>query len=220
MYEEVKCTRRLFLALRSSNKIRVIPMLLWCALGVLLQISCAAAPPSTAVPLGNPELYIIYDEVLKEHARINEALTVSIVRFTQSKLPDLGRCLARADSSQQWQFAVNDLRRQNVSTYVIEPKFEVPFKYELADQMEEVGGDRQPPPGKDHFVFLREEMAKLKKLSDERFTQVEMSVPGISDDHQVAIVYLAVSWGGGFHVLRKKENIWGVDTKPLCGWVS
>jgi hypothetical protein len=63
-------------------------------------------------------------------------------------------------------------------------------------------------------------MAKLDKRAHERFTQVEMSAPGFSDDGQIAIVYMAVSFGGHYKVLHKKDNSWEVDTKPLCGWMS
>jgi len=116
---------------------------------------------------------------VKAFAARNEARTVSIVRFTHLPNPDVFKsCLQHSDDSANWQSAIKDLQLENASTKAIESKFDVPFKYELSDEMEEIGGTRPTPPGKDHFEFLREEVAKLEKQSSERFAQVQMSVPG------------------------------------------
>jgi hypothetical protein len=202
------------------NSIPLRLFILTSALCVALLCSCASAISSSSIPLKDPDAYAIFNETLKEQAERENALIVSIVRFTH--LPDLAvSCsMERTIDSGQLYSAVHDLRRKNASTYVIEPRFDVPFRYELVDKMEEVGGNRAAPPGQDKLEFLREQIAKLEERSQRRFTQVKMSAPGISDDGQVAIVYIAVSWAGGFRVLHKKGNMWIVEPQPVCPWIS
>lgn len=204
-----------------SVRCRVSLFLVW-VLTLLLQASCA--PPShNAVPsvLTNTEFYRIYNEVLKNHALNNEARTVSIVRYTKPNLLDqVYACLARVDATPQWQSAVIDLQWRNTSRYVLDPKFDLPLRYELAEEMERVGGQVAAPPGKDVETWRSEQYAKLEQYVTEHFTQVEMSVPGVSEDGHLAIVYLAVSWAGGFHVLRKEADTWLIDDKPKCFWIS
>lgn len=151
---------------------------------------------------------------------MDNAVRVSIVRFTAKPSKLLIPCLIEAGTTTQWQSAVNDLRRRSFSTFIIESKFEMPLKYELADTMEEIGGTRNPPLGKDKLQFLQEDMEKLESRTQARFTQVEVSAPGISDDGQLAIVYIAVSFGGHFIALHKTNSSWSVDPNPLCGWIS
>jgi hypothetical protein len=187
--------------------------------GAGILTSCVVA--QSASSLNKPEAYAILSEALKAFAARDEAHTVSIVRFTHLPNLDLFKsCLQHSDKSANWHSAIKNLQLGNVSTKTIEPKFHVPFRYELSEEMEEIGGNRVTPPGKDHLEFLREEMAKLEKQSKEHFMQVQMSAPGISDDSQVAIVYIAVSWSGAFEVLRRKDNAWIADPKPLCFWIS
>jgi hypothetical protein len=202
------------------NSIPLRLLITTSVLCVAILSSCVRAISSSSVSLKDPDAYIIFNEALKEHAQQENALIVSIVRFTN--LPDrAARCsMERTIDSTQLHSAVYDLRRKNASTYVIEPMFDVPFKYELVDKLEELGGNRAPPPGQDKLEFLREQIGKLKEQSQRQFTQVQMSVPGISDDGQVAIVYIAVYWAGGFRVLHKKGNMWIVEPKPVCPWIS
>ena len=208
----------MYLIHTSSIPIRLL--ITTSALCAALLCSCARVISSSSVPLKDPDAYAIFNETLKEHAQQENASIVSIVRVTN--LPDLAmRCsMERAIDSEQWHSAINDLRRKNTLTYVIEPMFEMPFRYELVDKMEEVGGDRATPPGQDRLEFLREQIAKLKEQSKRQFTQVQMSVPGISDDGQVAIVYIGVSWAGVLRTLHKEGHFWIVEPKPLCPWIS
>lgn len=193
------------------------------ALCLLLFVSIATslrAQSLTSISL-ETEAYSVLTEALKYFVRDDNPVTVSIVHLTKRPAEISLSCLVdRTKTTPPLQSAANDLRRKNFLKFAIEPKFDLPFKYELADEMEEIGGTRNPPPGKDHFEFMREEMAKLDKRAQERFTQVEMSAPGFSDDGQFAIVYMAVSYSGGYLVLHKKDNSWEVDTLPLCSWIS
>lgn len=166
------------------------------------------------------EAYAVYSEALKAYAAREKVLTVSIVRFTILRAGEEEGCLDRAYDSKPWQSAIKDFRRKNTSAYTIEPKFDVPFKYELADEMEEIGGARVPPPGQSMIDFMNEQIAKLEKRERDHFTQVQLSAPGISDDGQIAVVYIEISYAGEFRVLRKKENTWTVDPNPLCDWIS
>jgi len=187
----------------------------------------AAVGPSHHVEAQSPnarlfqdsEDYTILDEALKDFALRQEAATVSIVRFTHLPV-SIHICLSRSYDSAQWQSAVKDLRAKNASIYVFDRKFNVPFEYLLSDEMEEVGGDRPTPPGKDHREFILEEISKLEQRSREHFTQVQMAAPGVSEDGQIALVYSAISYAGQVQVLRKKNDGWSVDPKPLCAWIS
>ncbi|TXH02208.1 MAG: hypothetical protein E6P95_00360 [Candidatus Moraniibacteriota bacterium] len=204
-----------------SEKYRVSLLLSWI-FTLLLQASCAA-PSHNTVPsvLNNAEFYKIYDEVLKKHALDNSARTVSIVRYTRPNLLDqVYACLARVDATPQWQSALIDLQRRNTSRYLLEHKFDLPLRYELAEEMERVGGQLAAPPGKDVETWRHEQDAKFEQYITEHFTQVEVSVPGVSEDGHLAIVYLAVSWAGGFQVLRKEADTWLIDEKPKCFWIS
>ena len=187
----------------------VLPLIIFCT-------PCREAQSSTFVPL-ETETYSVLNKALQAFMVEDNSTTASIIRLTRRPSERLSTCLNQTSDTTQWRSAVDDLRRKNFLTFVIEAKFDVPFTYELADEMEEVGGARNPPPGKDHFQFLREEMEKLENREREHFTQVQVSAPGISDDGQVAIVYIAVSFGAHFKVLHKTKDSWSVDPKPLCG---
>lgn len=190
-------------------------------IGAGVLASCVATQSSSSLSLSKPEAYTILSAALKAFAARDETRSVSIVRFSHLPNPDLFKsCLQQSDESVNWHSAINNLQLQNMFAKTLESKFQVPFKYELSEEMEEIGGNRVPPPGKDHSEFIREEMAKLEKQSKEHFMQVQMSAPGVSDDGQVAIVYIAVSWSGGFEVLHKKENVWIAEPKPVCFWIS
>jgi len=118
--------------------------------GVCILMSCAVVPSTSS--LKKPEAYAILSEAMKAFAARDEARTVSIVRFTHLPNPDVFKsCLQHSDELANWHSAIKDLQLENASTKAIEPKFDVPFKYDLSDEMEEIGGTRPTPPGKDHF---------------------------------------------------------------------
>ena len=52
-----------------------------------------------------------------------------------------------------------------------------------------------------------------------RYTQVQLSAPGISEDGQLSIVYLAIAFAGDFRVLQKAGSKWIVQ-RTVCGWMS
>lgn len=191
-----------------------------CLLLFVTTVTSLQAQSLTSASL-EAEAYSALSEALRFFMREDDAVVASIIRFTKRPREfSLGCLVEHAQGSPQLRSAAADLRRKNFLKFVLEPKFDLPFPYELTDEMEQIGGARNPPPGKDRFEFMREEMAKLDKRMEERFTQVEMSAPGFSDDGQFAIVYIAVSYSGGYLVLHKKDNSWKVDTLPLCSWIS
>jgi hypothetical protein len=170
-------------------------------------------------PLRNPEAYAIYNEALKHCVASQKARTVSMVRYTT--LDHLmTHCLETADKSTQLRSAVADLRSENSSAYGIEPKFDIPFTYELADEMEQIGGTRPAPPGMTQSDFLQQQIRKLEQRARAHFTQVQLSAPGISHDGRVAAVYIRISYAGKFLVLHKNGGMWSVDPHPLCWWIS
>jgi len=177
------------------------------------------APVQNGVPRSTPtvaEAYPIYNAVLSNYVQDDKQAIVSIVRFTRLASTD---CLAGIDPSPRWKSAVADLRRQNASTRTLERKFKLSFRYELADAMEQVGGARLPPPGKDPAEFFAEQIAQLEEMSRRHYIQVQLSAPGISEDGQMAIVYLAISFAGDFRVLRRAGSKWIVQGTQ-CGWIS
>jgi hypothetical protein len=180
-----------------------------------LHINAQSVPPRAFVAT---DAYPIYNAVLTDHVGADPQATLSIVRSTA--VPDLSNCIARARNSAQWASAVSDLRRRNTSSSTIEEKFALPFKWELADSMEPVGGLRPPPPGKDPVEFLREQTAALEDMGRGHYSQVQLSVPGISADGQLAIVYLQISFAGDFRVLQQTNATWTVKAPPLCGWIA
>jgi hypothetical protein len=172
--------------------------------------------PAETLPIES-KAYAVYNALLREWVDGDKRATVSVVRFTHLGSTD---CLDDVERSARWKSAVADLRRRNAATYTIEPRFDLPFRYELADTMERVGGILPPPPGNDPGEFLREGMARLDDMSKRHFTQVALSAPGISADGQLAIVYLSVSFAGAFHVLHKSGTKWIVRPDPKCRWIS
>jgi hypothetical protein len=174
-------------------------------------------------PLPTSSDSLILQEALKDYARRVEASTVSVVRYTDLptvyKLNLLPSCLTRAYDSDQWKSVLTNLQQKNASSYALNPKFDVPFQYQLAEDLDLIGGNRNPPLGQDRFEFLREQMAKLEEQSAKHYVQVQMSAPAISNDGQTALVYIAVSYGGEFIILNKKEDSWVVERR-LCSFIS
>jgi len=163
-----------------------------------------------------PEAYAVYDALLSNYVEGDKQATVSIVRFTRLGSTD---CLTEIDRSARWKSAVADLRRRNASTHSLERKFNLPFRYELADAMEQVGGARLPPRGKDPAEFFAEQIARLEEMSRRHYIQVQLSAPGISEDGQLAIVYMAISFAGDFRILQRAGSRWVVQ-RIQCGWIS
>ena len=176
------------------------------------------AQPVGPTPLRAREAYAIYNVLLQDFAEHEKTKLLSIVRFTTS--PDTTCSFEREFNTEQWQSALADLRHQNRVIHRLEPNFHLPFRHELSDSMQRVGGARLPPPGKDQLEFLREQMEILEKMDREGYSQVQLSAPGISTDGNVAIVYLAISFAGETRVLRKKNDRWIIDPRPLCAWIS
>jgi hypothetical protein len=79
---------------------------------------------------------------------------------------------------------------------------------------------RPAPPGMSQQEFLEQQIAKLKRMAEEHYIQVQLSAPGISDDGQVAVVYIRISFAGEFEVLHKAGGKWTVEPKPMCAWIS
>jgi hypothetical protein len=172
------------------------------------------APTST--PPVPPEAYPVYNAVLTHYVEGDKQAIVSIVRFTNLESTD---CLDHIERSRRWKSAVADLRSQNASPQTIERRFDLPFRYELADSLETVGGARLPPPGKSFAEFIAEQIARLEDMDKRHYVQVQLSAPGISQDGQLAIVYLAISFAGGFRILRRSGSKWVVQRQE-CGWMS
>lgn len=173
--------------------------------------------------VGSPELhgravYAIYDAVLKDFATSEKTKFLSIVRSTT---PPDGFCpLEQNLDTEQARSAMADLRTKNKAATQLQPMFRLPFKYELADVMEPVGGARLPPPGQDALPFIQEQLAQLERMNREGYAQVQLSTPGISKDGSVALVYISVSFAGETRMLRKKRGVWVVEPRPLCPWIS
>lgn len=143
---------------------------------------------------------------------------ISIVRFTHR--PGRIDCITNYARALEWQSAVGDLKAKNASIFLIERKFDLPFRYELADEMKPVGYMLEPPPGMSRDEFANQAREEFRKRDEEGYTQVQFSVPGISTDGNMAIVYSAVSCAGTYNILYKRDNRWVVDTEPVCGWIS
>lgn len=182
-----------------------------------LTVPCPPAESSIPIPLKDDD-YMIVGEVLKNNGKEMSLQWVSVVRFTRR--PARIDCLKDQDTSAQWQSAVMDLEAKNSSIFVVESKFDLPFRYELADELKPVGYTLDPPPGKDREEFAKETREEFRKRREEGYTQLQFSAPGVSTDGNTAIVYSAVSYAGQYNVLYKRDNVWVMDIRPLCGWIS
>jgi hypothetical protein len=92
----------------------------------------------TAISL-EVEAYSVLSEALEAFVRGEDPVTVSIVRFTKRPGEGSLNCVVEyAKKTPPLQSAVDDLRRRNFLKFSIEPNFDLPFKYELADEMEEM----------------------------------------------------------------------------------
>jgi len=163
--------------------------------------------------------YGIYDAALKAVVGGDKRTQMSIVRFTALTEDGVGDCLDKASSTPQWKSVVADLRQRNVVPRTLESRFGLPFKYEMADELEVVGGARVGPPGQDRRAFLAEQAEKLERMERMHYVQVQLSVPGVSSDGLRSIVYVAVSYAGVFIGLRKKDARW-VEAREVCRWIS
>src|SRR5699024_9850255 len=101
-----------------------------------------------------------------------------------------------------------DFKQQNEVTHVLTNKFDLPFKYKLVDKLIPVGGVRAPPKGVPYDTFIKNQLSKLKAMMKEHRSQVKFSVPGISTNGNIAIVYMANSFSGGFWTLKKHNGKW------------
>lgn len=57
-------------------------------------------------------------------------------------------------------------------------------------------------------------------MGQESSLQIHLSAPGISKNHQVAVVYIALSFAGECFAMHKKDNRWIVDPEWLCPSIS
>ncbi|MGH8123207.1 MAG: hypothetical protein ACREPT_10605 [Rudaea sp.] len=193
------------------------------AIVTILLAACGTAPPiSTGARHGqeqqalSADIYAIYSAALRFDARDSRKL--GILRTTIPVGPECGN---GAGMSPQVSEAMADMLRRSRKAQKLEAKFDLPFQYKFVDELEQVGGARPPPPGKSDAEFAEEQIAKLQKRIDEGYTEVALSLPGVSNDQSVAVVYIAISFSGSGYVLHREAGKWLVDPrKTFCNWIS
>lgn len=183
----------------------------------VLPIAGAQAPASP--PSERPDDYGIYNAALTAFVSGDKRTQMSVVRLTKMAEDGIGDCLDKASSTPQWRSAVADLRQRNIEARTLEPRFTLPFKYDMADELEVVGGARAGPLGQARQAFLAEQIEKLERMERMHYVQVQLSLPGVSADKQRAVVYVAVPYAGVFVGLRKKGNRWA-EAREVCSWIS
>ena len=181
---------------------------------------CVTGRADTTSPpvVEDANIYAIYDAVLVKYIVHKKDADVSIVETTDYEPPFVD-CSLNAHESGQWKSALADFEAQNKITHSLTDKFHLPFRYKLVDKLIPVGGARMPPKGVPFDVFLKQQLAELKDMIKNHRSQVQVSVPGVSLLGDLAIVYMANSFSGGFWVLRKHGVSWEVKG-PACSWMS
>jgi hypothetical protein len=192
-----------------------IPLLL--LVGTL--VSCASSINiEGARQIESQEIYAVYNALLESYAIDSDLKSLSIVRNTTPGFDE--ECLKDASDEAQFLSAVTSFESNNRINHELLPSFNLSFPYELAEALEQVGGARTPPDGQNYEDFLKEQLAKLQKRIDEGYTQIVLSAPGISSDGSIAIVYVGLSYGGGYYALHKTGKRWSVGQSLKCGWIS